>query len=804
MLLHTDGDILEGMEDIFAENSGGFVEWALYNEPFEALAVLMEDGSIGMLPDNGEPYYLHGLSGMSMPGNHRVKAVVSDPEKGDIWLACGSGLVKVSPTVQDGLEMVPIDSMEVSALAPCGDFIILLTDTGLKGLLRDMNGETQECLPMPLYEDSQNIIPANELRHIYPLSSDRFLVYRSADSNSIGKIYYAEVDTCENICRASELSDIKIEARTTTGIFNPYEHAFHVAERGCYVAGVASALYVRETDKGNVMPQVIPYPQDSKTAGSWDGMTLWSAHGRSGVRKSILDEDKVAEAVTLRFEGPACLAATAMVYSPGYGMITVNHGIDHNFTNTSGSVPPLISAYSCGEWHNWGITHNVGSNTPDAVKNKIDTYPLCHPNGLAVDPLRPGIVYCGSVLGGLARFDLNRPGEPVLHMGNQQDPCASLPGFVKVADSHRLWGRHCKFSSPYFDSAGRLWSAYFNLDANSEGDEHAEFRVWTASGQTTAELALSDPSALEPWIKLRMPLLESASNYEIMYPLKGNGCDSYIFYCPNNYRSGIYVYDHRGTVEDTSDDRWTYLSELYDDMARDANFDYIYNVYEDKNGELWLATENGIFIVDTRGAFSDSGIRIRRPETKDSLTASGIFLENVKVNAICGDGHGRVWIGTADDGVWCLDPVGEIAEGHYTVHNSGLPSDCVYGLGYNPEEGTILVSTRVGFAEFVTLDKDFYGAGEISVFPRTVSADYEGYIHVKGLSKGHDRVALMDYSGNIVAEAVRHGCEANIALPAKDNEDEMNIFSGDYRIIDLMSGEQIGSVRILGEGVILN
>ena len=67
------------------------------------------------------------------------------------------------------------------------------------------------------------------------------------------------------------------------------------------------------------------------------------------------------------------------------------------------------------------------------------------------------------------------------------------------------------------------------------------------------------------------------------------------------------------------------------------------------------------------------------------------------VNCVAADGDGRLWFGAEGGGVTCLGSDGTIL-GSLDSENSPLPSDRVYGIGYNPERGSMFFSTSEGVA----------------------------------------------------------------------------------------------------------
>jgi ligand-binding sensor domain-containing protein len=121
---------------------------------------------------------------------------------------------------------------------------------------------------------------------------------------------------------------------------------------------------------------------------------------------------------------------------------------------------------------------------------------------------------------------------------------------------------------------------------------------------------------------------------------------------------------------------------------------FLHEMLLDKNGKLWVGTENGIGIVE--------------PNAFRSII--NITLDNKLkvVYRMTQDKMGYIWITTESQGVYAFDPVSFKVHKHLTKQD-GLPSDAIQHIAADME-GNIWISTQQGLCRY-RID-----SGEIEVF----------------------------------------------------------------------------------------
>lgn len=165
--------------------------------------------------------------------------------------------------------------------------------------------------------------------------------------------------------------------------------------------------------------------------------------------------------------------------------------------------------------------------------------------------------------------------------------------------------------------------------------------------------------------------------------------------------------------------------------------DYIWQIAEDRAGNLWLATDDGGV---ARWSSRTDGFEAFRhdPRRPDSLASDS-------TRALVIDGQGRIWVGTQDAGLDLLDPrTGRVR--HFR-HREGdphsLPSDAVEALYLDPA-GRIWVGSDGGLSRYRPGRGDFLtytrAAGLSDEKVRAILQDRDGILWIGTRAGGLDRL----------------------------------------------------------------
>jgi hypothetical protein len=180
------------------------------------------------------------------------------------------------------------------------------------------------------------------------------------------------------------------------------------------------------------------------------------------------------------------------------------------------------------------------------------------------------------------------------------------------------------------------------------------------------------------------------------------------------------------------------------------------------------------------------------------------LLDNEQVNDIKIDGANRLWVATANSGVYLLHPTEDYVESptyyvetvaHFTTDNSILPSNNVLSIAIQESTGEVFFGTGGGLVSYMsdaTPGQDDFQS--IYSFPNPVRPDYQGYVTIRGLVE-NSQVRILDAGGTLIRTIPSMGGTATWDLL---NADGQRATSGVYTAIcNTADGQQHGSTKIL-------
>lgn len=176
-------------------------------------------------------------------------------------------------------------------------------------------------------------------------------------------------------------------------------------------------------------------------------------------------------------------------------------------------------------------------------------------------------------------------------------------------------------------------------------------------------------------------------------------------------RTGVYFFNENGSLTNIADD----IFGLYDLSDFGSEITNITDVIVDKNNEVWITTNNGIFIINNPAA------AIQNPNQKPRPQKLGIISGNLKVPftenciTITNDILNDKWIGTETNGVFHLSSDGSTLIEQLNTSKSPILSNKI---------NSIVVSNRTGRAYFGT----YNGLSSYSTDAIEPVADFEKLI----------------------------------------------------------------------------
>jgi len=219
---------------------------------------------------------------------------------------------------------------------------------------------------------------------------------------------------------------------------------------------------------------------------------------------------------------------------------------------------------------------------------------------------------------------------------------------------------------------------------------------------------------------------------------------------------GLLVWSNNGTPDDVTDD----ASRILTTGAGTGGLPdpTVFSVAEDKEGNIWVGTSQGIGVYYCPGSVLTSNgcdadqIKVER----DGYI--GYLFGTESIRAIAVDGANRKWIGTTN-GLWLISDDGKKELLKFTIDNSPLPSNQITDISIEDKTGEVFIGTLGGLVSYQgDAIGDCSDCDEALVYPNPVKPDYTGPIAIKGLTD-NAYVKITDISGTLIFQGKANGSQ---------------------------------------------
>lgn len=786
-----------------------------YSVKWKSLVILADNGEIWIKPDSRNPFPIYGLDNISRPGDNRIYSLTEDSSDGKIWIAGAFGFAVVDPEKRK-VEEICYTQSKLKSICKAGNNIIAISDTGICTSELPSGSEVKMSdLPLIAVDENGNETGEAEIKepsNLMPLSEHTFAFLSKAADGSNN--YTLNVATLKNgkCYLLSLLTDqITVNAASETPLFptainctpnkdgylifgskNIYQlkrgHDFDPAQTSVAESYRQRAIEHLTTSNDRINPLA-----------SWDLTTFTFYRIFDGFYRRNYENQAWTEAGTPIFpEAPVPFHSFAMQYHPAHGIVVSGRSFTRLSEALDSHHPWVLSVYNDGKWRN--ATPSMKAS--DDIKkisgyqsNLSYVFPLIDATGLAIDPGNPDYAFAGSLISGWARANLTHPDETPLHAGNNLDGAKDIPGFIDAYPQDKAWKNQCNFITPGFDSEGRLWMLFRSANKMSDTDYALDLHYYTPEDLKKNIGAEGNTSKFTPTktVEIKMPV--KSTQWALCKPLTHPDNKNLIVIVSGKYEAPISIFNHNGTPDNPDDDTMLNLDALYDPTGASIPQDEIISLFEDpSNGEVWIASKSGAFMLRPLESGSNPHLAYRPGAMIPGRDNSLVRLQSVGVNAFAVDGNNRLWIGTDGEGIICLSPDRQEIEAEMGCANTPLPSDRIYGLCYNPESGSMLISTDSGIAEFIS---DNYSAGDgqaIRITPLTLTPDDGGTFRIHGLSPLRD-IEIVTETGTSVAR-LKSDSEGNLEWSGRTENGE-RFGGGTYKLRYSGENEALGTMRIL-------
>lgn len=258
------------------------------------------------------------------------------------------------------------------------------------------------------------------------------------------------------------------------------------------------------------------------------------------------------------------------------------------------------------------------------------------------------------------------------------------------------------------------------------------------------------------WTKLYDDKLKKLPTCDfIMFDQKGR-----IWINSRRNTPGMYMLDYNGSIDATSDDQSIFRGTITNQDGTTYTPDFFYCMTEDKNGEIWVGTNLGLFVISNPDEFMNSDFhytQIKVPRN-DGTNYADYLLNNVSVTAIAVDGANRKWIGSTS-GVYLVSADGLETIYHFTTDNSPLISNVINSIAINPNSGKVMIATDKGLVSYnndASEPEDKLEKSQIIAYPNPVKPEYNGYITIKGLT-ANSSIKITSSNGQLITSGTSNG-----------------------------------------------
>lgn len=344
------------------------------------------------------------------------------------------------------------------------------------------------------------------------------------------------------------------------------------------------------------------------------------------------------------------------------------------------------------------------------------------------DPTEPGHYFASSFGQGLYEF---RDGTLVAHYNHKNSPLES-----PLADTHPNIANYIRIPRVKFDNEGNLW-------------------VVNTHGKSILKVLKKDGT----WQPLYYKEIDKADTMvEIIVDSRGW---LWVTSMRGGEGPGLFCAKMNNTPFDTSDDQTNkWLNKITNQDGTNYTINQVYAIKEDKNGEIWVGTDAGLFVINDPEKFFNNGIytQIKVPRNDGTGLADYLFSGAI-ITVIETDGANRKWIGTMNNGIYLVSDDGLEMIHHFTTDNSILPSNDIKSIAINKQSGEVFIGTANGIVSYMsdaTEPAAKLQENVIHAYPNPVKPSYSGNISIVGLTYDCE-IKIVDAAGYLITEGTSKG-----------------------------------------------
>lgn len=736
-----------GLQDLAhsARISGFDMRLVNYNPGTKTLVIAYEDGGIDVISSDFKVTYIDDLKKRVMPGATTISSINFDPLNGDIWLGTQAGFAKIELTTLS-VTLAPQWNEAVTDIVPVGDKVICAIGAKVYQAPRTANLSMRESF-------TDTGISVATTNNIMSLSATTFATIATS-----GTIYTVSWDGTKWVKTDGPASGNS--AMQTNSVVNASDHTVTPTEKGFYIAYSNKAFSIeRPVNNGTsaTVTQITLPAGGTIYNASYDLKNFWFyTDPRTFVQKSLTkgsngNADKWENLTDLVPATPLTAKDSYLLYSPSQGLVVLNR---HPQTITEYYNPienTLVATYRDGKWKNVSPCYNPPyiTDTNQAAKTAMNTminqnkWIVSTPLGAIIDPLNPDVLFVGSNLEGMAAIYLDDPRKNpfiiVRDTGTDMDDFNSH----HFLETNTNWASVMPVTPLGHDTDNVLWFYYNSCQSNINGKnivlyaiqpEGREEQLKSNDGYSSDHLNIKKivvPSSMGVnfW-SLGTTLRHPSNKNKLITARKGGDAGGLC----------VHVFDHKGTLDDPSDDSLVSIYKLRTPGGLVIAND-IHQITENPiTGDIFISAFQNTYVINLKDPIVNGTIAARTITfTGEDNLMSDVF-PMMRSNFVDFDEYGRIWVPTRDYGLVCLSPDGKQVIATYNASNSPIGFDDIHSVGWNPDTKSLFVSANNVVCEVkVDTPAAFVNSNDpLQPFavPQAVTNDFSGTLAIHNVPSG--------------------------------------------------------------------
>lgn len=759
-----------------ADLSGGFYTALNYSPSEGVLGIAYDNGLLDFIFDNGTVVKSNALFDASTPrGALEVYSITFDGLKPVVYIATSLGVAVVD--IHNG-ELIKFHSTDkkVSWAARVGENMVLFAgEVSPKGYSTLTYVYPEDAIPRTL---TSPVASGDNLQALMPLTDKSFAAMApgASDTQQAVNVYTISGSRLESISiipasevNAGATSDFRHLFRTD-GLVAPSKDGYtvvtnnslNIIKRGVEVDLSASdpAAEFKEKALTVISKDGLDATEKTVKAMTADGNEVWfftnASSGLDGAKRGFYSRKVSSGAwespssITTP-SGPSNTYATYGEWNPKHGMLFRG---PTSFYDPGTGERDYFFSYKDGKW----------TDLSYASKNSLYDPPTVNAKYVVADPINPDWIWSNPVKTGLLRVNLSDFSD-VFMLGNSAlNWETAYPGFHKYFENQPyVYNLLTSLSNVDFDNEGRMWFGryYFAPDHIYDYEDITMASIPLYYYTREERESLSGGNFVKPH---ELEIKETATYHtSSLLALKAPANENLIMVVPltfYSYDKLSAVYDHKGTLDNTSDDVTSLFYDLNDENGEVFTYRERLFVYEDeKTGDVWYCTTSGPIIIKPTDIISGN-LTGRRPRISRNcgVAVDENPFEQVGIKGISKDPQGRMWL-ASEVGLYCLSADGQELLGFYNMENSPLPTDELVSVACDMSNGSVFVMTAKGMAEFQPEGSTVSVApgAHLNIWPSSVTPDYVGYLSITGAEEGSEYVVVNSDGETLVSLGMPQG-----------------------------------------------